>query len=687
MPRAEARRYGVILQQVFDSVNLRAARRSPWVAALGVLLIVWGQWQWFEHLESVRPGALWVLPGIGLLLVAARAPGVLLVRQPLLRPLARPACVLSWKLPVALAGVGVCVYTGWRALAEQNTVWDLYIMWGAGIWLTMVGLVPGWAARRWRRRVARSLQAEWRTWLLVGGLLLVALVLRLAWLATSPYIQAGDEAAFSIQAVDIKDKFHWQVNPFKYGVWHHPWVFHTMLGMAIEVFGQTTTASRFPSAILGALTTPAVYLMGRRMFDRRVGLVAAVFMAAYPLHVHFSRTGINQVGDPLFTALAFAFLTRALRDGDPMEAALAGLALGFSQYFYSAARIVPLLMVCYVGLYALIDWRAIWRRLGVLFVTGVVASVVVFPNLYSVYMDKERPISPRLDQVSIWKTGNVEAAADAGRLKEYWIDQLQRPFMAYVQIPDESGFYGAYNPVLGWYGGVPFLVGVAYTLRGWRDPRRAVLLAWVVATAVLGGVLLVDPPHFPRYISVAPGLAVLVALGLTWIGQIAVRLALALWVQAGRRRAGWLRRASWAVPVGLVIVLGLADLRTYVFDYLPQKLIYGEPTVRLNEVVDIVRSFDERYRVRYFSSLELDMSGTDIGRYLLGDRQGTEFSAEIERWREVLEPGAYAFVIAPERFNDVGGKLLFQMPGGELREYINPRTGEPLVFVYFVTVV
>src|SRR5690606_914795 len=153
----------------------------------------------------------------------------------------------------------------------------------------------------------------------------------------------------------------WVTNPFKYGVWHHPLLYHTMVAVAIEALGQTVAASRIVSALLGALTVPAVYLMGRRMIDPRVGLTAAIFLVGFPFHVQFSRTGMNMVGDPLFAALMFAFLTRALRDNDAMEAALAGLALGLSQYFYFAAKLVPLLVVAYVGLVALGGWRRLRR--------------------------------------------------------------------------------------------------------------------------------------------------------------------------------------------------------------------------------------------------------------------------------------------------------------------------------------
>ena len=89
-------------------------------------------------------------------------------------------------------------------------------------------------------RVGRSLHEERATWLAVGSLFAAGLIVRVAWLETQPYIMAGDDAAFAIQSVHLKDKLDWVTNPFKYGVWHHPLLYHTMVAVAIEALGNGT---------------------------------------------------------------------------------------------------------------------------------------------------------------------------------------------------------------------------------------------------------------------------------------------------------------------------------------------------------------------------------------------------------------------------------------------------------------
>lgn len=679
-------------------------RATPWIAALGVVLIIKGQWEWFQHLDTVRPGGIPVLIGLILLLVSIRTNGIVLHPTPVFDLSVRRRLPLTRKLPFALAGIALCFYTAWRANEESALVWDIFILWGLSIWLTIFGLVPRDQMAAWSHRIGESVRRERWTWLLLGVLFLAGLAIRVIDLNHQPYIMAGDEAQFAWEAVSVKDTLHWIYNPFQMGLWHHPRIVHTLMAISIALFGQTAAAARLPWAVLGALTVPAVYLAGRRLFDSRLGWVAALFMATFPVHVMFSRTAMDMTGDPLFVVLAVAFTTRALRDGDLMEAALAGLCLGLSQYFYFAGRIAGPVMVAYVGLHMLRGWRPFWQRVGVLVVEVSVCLVVIFPNSYALIRDTARPFSPRLDQVSIWKTDELERAEARGDLVPFLVGQVKHGFLAYVHFHDESDVYGRYNPVLGWYAGVPLLVGLIVVLRRWRDPRFLIPALWAAGTALTGGALLIDPPHYPRYINPTPALALLVGLGTTqlallagdWGGSLAGGFA-----HLGRLRraiperieawAGILSRQKPLLPVAFALVLMLANGRSFIFDYLPateqRHLLYGETTLELNEIVDILRSFQGQYEVRRFSSLDLDMNGTDLLRYLAPENAGTELSADDPaQWQRELTPGPYAFVITPGRFDAVGEELVRRFPYGEMRQYTNRRTLKPLIYVYYTHV-
>ena len=54
------------------------------------------------------------------------------------------------------------------------------------------------------------------------------------------------------------------------------------------VFGAPI-AARAMSALLGAGTVPLLYLLGVKVFDRRAGLIAALALALYPVHIGYSH--------------------------------------------------------------------------------------------------------------------------------------------------------------------------------------------------------------------------------------------------------------------------------------------------------------------------------------------------------------------------------------------------------------
>ncbi|MEM7624868.1 MAG: glycosyltransferase family 39 protein [Planctomycetota bacterium] len=78
------------------------------------------------------------------------------------------------------------------------------------------------------------------------------------------------------------------------GVWHdivagRPALYPVLAWAWEQAWGSGDAALRSLSAVLGVLTVPAVFFAGRRLFDRRVGLIAALFCAVSPFQVYYSQ--------------------------------------------------------------------------------------------------------------------------------------------------------------------------------------------------------------------------------------------------------------------------------------------------------------------------------------------------------------------------------------------------------------
>ena len=80
------------------------------------------------------------------------------------------------------------------------------------------------------------------------------------------------------------------------------------------------------TAVMGTLTVPAVYVLGARAFDQRVGLLAAAFVAVSPLHAFHSHYPYRDV--PMVLALTLTLTACVSLAARPSALAYAGAAVG-----------------------------------------------------------------------------------------------------------------------------------------------------------------------------------------------------------------------------------------------------------------------------------------------------------------------------------------------------------------------
>ena len=69
----------------------------------------------------------------------------------------------------------------------------------------------------------------------------------------------------------------------------HPPGYYVLLRLWTLLFGGHVTSWRGFSALLGALSVPALYMLGRRLFDGWSGVIAALLLAVAPAHIVYSR--------------------------------------------------------------------------------------------------------------------------------------------------------------------------------------------------------------------------------------------------------------------------------------------------------------------------------------------------------------------------------------------------------------
>ncbi|WP_222916663.1 glycosyltransferase family 39 protein [Natrinema sp. SYSU A 869] len=90
----------------------------------------------------------------------------------------------------------------------------------------------------------------------------------------------------------------------------HPPLYYLLLSGWTAVFGTTELATRLLSALVGIATVVVLYGVGRRLFDREVGAIAAVFVAVSPFHIWYSQEVRMYNLLALLTALSFYWFVR-----------------------------------------------------------------------------------------------------------------------------------------------------------------------------------------------------------------------------------------------------------------------------------------------------------------------------------------------------------------------------------------
>ena len=143
--------------------------------------------------------------------------------------------------------------------------------------------------------------------------------------------------------------------------------------------GLSFTSLKIGTVLAGVLTLPFIYMLGREIANRRVGILAIIFAGiAYWPNV-ISRVALRFNLYPLFAAPTLYFLIRGLRRGNRNDFLWAGLFLGLGLHGYSPFRFVPFVVLIGFGVYLLHHRshpklrQTIWHLLVL-----VVISVIVF---------------------------------------------------------------------------------------------------------------------------------------------------------------------------------------------------------------------------------------------------------------------------------------------------------------------
>ncbi|MBA3533139.1 MAG: glycosyltransferase family 39 protein [Ardenticatenales bacterium] len=391
-------------------------------------------------------------------------------------------------------------------------------------WLlaSLLAAAPWFVPQRetaWKTRAIASLRTY--RWEIVGLALVTLLAggLRLADLSNAPYAISGDEGGLGDEVYRV---FSGELrNPFALTIYGpYPSMVPFILAIPLRLFGATIGALRLPGALFGTLAIPALWALARPIVGRRAALVAVLFLATLPMHLHYSRVAINVIWDTFFFTGALALFWRGMqRHVQAMWTfALAGLVGGFGQYSYTGSRLLPLLLFSFLLYLAVFDLEWLKSKARGILLMALVFAVDAGP-LYLYAAQHPDDFNARINAVGVFQSGwleNETAIRGEDKFPILW-DQFRRALFGFAFFPDRTSSWGADTPLAPTLLSLGLFLGLIISLRHWRDPAMVLLHGWFWSIILSAGTLTVNPPTSNRLVGLTPVLCLFAALG--WQGM------------------------------------------------------------------------------------------------------------------------------------------------------------------------
>lgn len=378
----------------------------------------------------------------------------------------------------ALGGAGVAcgIVAGilfWRNWADPFALalWvGSILLFGGAAFLADRGAGP-------RHAPPREVPRRWE-WLLLACLVLLAFAVR-AWRVDlypngcqSDECNNGMDALWWLQGMPY--------TPFRLTNEGQATLFTYILALFFRLFGASVPTMRLASAVAGALTVWAFYLLARDLYGDRAALLGAALLAGSRWHLTFSRIVYEAILTPLCEVLAFWFFLRGLRDRRWRDLVLGGMALGLGLHTYTAFRVVPLVAAAFLGALALVERRTVRATWPGLLAGAMGMLLVLNPlGLYAVRYPQQ--FLGRTIHISVFH--EVEAV---GNWSPVWSNLRKTLGMFHYQGDPASLHNLPGAPMLDVWVGALVVLGVAYALWHWRRREHLLYFFWAVGVLALG---------------------------------------------------------------------------------------------------------------------------------------------------------------------------------------------------------
>ncbi len=232
--------------------------------------------------------------------------------------------------------------------------------------------------------------------LLFIAIFVVAMIPRVAWVEYNdrPPLGVNDPSLYPIYADLIADGKGY-TNLDGHSVGYYPVGFPATLGgfrkaQDLLGFDRTVYSAKLMNAVFGAVTVALIFLLARRLFDRRVAIGAAALMAIFPSQVFYTGTILSEAQFTMLLVLSVCVLlwNPWSRDGMPYrQLAAVGLLLSAATMTRGITLLFPAVLFAVWFFYlhskkrALLQTLVLFGGIAVLIVPWSIRNTLTFDTI------------------------------------------------------------------------------------------------------------------------------------------------------------------------------------------------------------------------------------------------------------------------------------------------------------------
>lgn len=336
-------------------------------------------------------------------------------------------------------------------------------------------------------------------------ILLFGLILRIITLNQSFWLDEADNVVAAIRLDIISFITKYPIGDF------HPPGYFFLLWIWLHLFGSSEIISRLLSVILGVGTVYLTYLLGKRLFDSKTALLAALLLSLSPLHVYYSQETRMYSLSAFSVTLSFLYLWKILNDENR-----AWLGYGFSLVLVLYSDYVTYLVIPVQLFICFLLKTANWRRLRRSF---LMALLLYFPWLFYLPLQIKTGAEAAIDLPG-WK--KVAGGADLKNL----LLVVTKTIFGRISFENKL-FYGGFSALVSLIYGLIIFSGIKKLSK-----EKILLISWLILPILLvfGISFYVPMLSYFRMIYILPAFYLLLAYGLSSLPRNFLRIFASIFI-------------------------------------------------------------------------------------------------------------------------------------------------------------